>query len=98
MTLPPFLHAQPEGVLLRVKVQPRASRNAIGEVLGNELKITVTAPPVESAANEALLCLLADTFDCPRGAVQLVRGQTSRHKHVLIRGLSANDVAAKLSR
>jgi uncharacterized protein (TIGR00251 family) len=98
MTLPPFLHAQPEGVLLRVKVQPRASKNAIGEVLGNELKITVTAPPVDSAANQALLCLLADTLDCPRGAVQVVRGQASRHKHVLIHGLSANDVVAKLAR
>jgi uncharacterized protein (TIGR00251 family) len=75
MNLPPFLHTQTEGVLLRLKVQPRAAKNEIGEVLGDELKIKLTAPPVDSAANEALLRLLADALDCPRGAVQLVRAR-----------------------
>ena len=84
-------------MLLSIKLQPRASKNEIGEVQGNELRIRVTAPPVDAAANEALLRLLAETLDCPRNAVQLVRGHTSRHKTVWIAGLTAADVAAKLA-
>ena len=48
--LPAFITAQPDGVLLAIKLQPRASRNEIGEPLGNELRVKVTAPPVDSAA------------------------------------------------
>lgn len=96
MSLPPYLQSRADGVLLSLKVQPRASKNEIGEVVGAELKVKVTAPPVDSAANEAVLRLLADAFDCPRGAVQLLRGATSRHKQVLVTGMKAEEVAAKL--
>ena len=82
MPVPGFLRAQPDGVLLSVKLQPRASKNEIGAPLGDELKIKVTAPPVNAAANQALIELLAEKLDCPRGRVELVRGQTSRHKTV----------------
>jgi uncharacterized protein (TIGR00251 family) len=92
-----FLRPHPQGVCLSVKVQPRASRNEIGEAAAAELKIKVTAPPVDSAANEALLKLLADALDCPRGAVQLLRGQTSRHKQILVRGMTGEAVLKKLS-
>src|ERR1700746_1720198 len=98
MTIPGYLRAQRDGVLLSVKLQPRASATEIGEALGNELRIKVTAPPVDAAANEALLRLLADMLDCPRGAVQLVRGQTSRHKTVKVIGLKVEDVAKRLVR
>src|SRR6185295_13441884 len=87
--LPGFIRELPDGVSLAIKVQPRASKNGIGAVTGDELKIRVTAPPVDSAANEALLHLLAELLQCPRGAVQLIRGQTSRHKTVMVRGLAA---------
>src|SRR5437868_5453997 len=59
MQNPAFLRATPDGLLLSIKLQPRASANQIGEPIGNELRIKVTAPPVDSAANEALLRLLA---------------------------------------
>ncbi len=94
---PPYLRATTEGVQLAVKVQPRASRNEIGEALGAELKVKVTAPPVDAAANEALVKFLAETLDCPRGSVQLLRGQTSRHKTILIRGVKLETVAARLA-
>jgi uncharacterized protein (TIGR00251 family) len=93
---PTFLHVQTDGVLLSVKLQPRASANEIGEPLGNELRIKVTAPPVDAAANEALVRLLADTFDCPRNRVELVRGHTSRHKTIKLYGFSAEAVMARL--
>ena len=65
--IPSFLRAQPDGVLLSVKLQPRASKNEIGAPLGDELKIKVTAPPVDAAANQALIKLLAEKLDCARG-------------------------------
>ena len=93
---PPYLKSQDNGILLSLKVQPRASKNEIGEVMGHELKVKVTAPPVDSAANEALVRFLAEVLGCSRGAVQLVRGQTSRHKQVLIQGMTILEVDAKL--
>lgn len=96
MNPPEFLRVQSDGVQLAVKLQPRASKNEIGGAIGPELKIKVTAPPVEAAANEALCRLLADTLDCPRSAVQLLRGHTSRHKTVLVRGVSAAEVLKRL--
>lgn len=96
--MPPatFLRETAGGILLSVKLQPRASRNEIGEPLGAELKIKVTAPPVDAAANQALLELLADQLHCPRGQVELIRGQTSRHKTVLLHGFTAATVLEKL--
>ena len=96
MPLPPYLKVQNNIVLLHVKAQPRASRNEIGEVLGNELKIKITAPPVDSAANEALVKFLATLLGCSKNAVQLVRGGASRHKTFAIRGLDAEAVAERL--
>jgi uncharacterized protein len=94
---PAFLRVQPDGLLLSVKLQPRASSNEIGEPLGDELRVKVTAPPVDAAANEALLRLLADTLDCPRSRIELVRGHTSRHKVIKLHGLALASVLAKLS-
>jgi uncharacterized protein (TIGR00251 family) len=91
-----FLRAQPDGVLLSVKLQPRASKNEIGAPLGDELKIKVTAPPVDAAANQALIELLSEKLDCPRGRVELVRGQTSRHKTVKLHGLTPEEVLKTL--
>ena len=83
-------------MILSIKLQPRASRNEIGEQLGEELRIKVTAPPVDSAANEALIELLAEKLDCPRSKVELIRGQTSRHKSLKIYGLTAAQVLERL--
>jgi uncharacterized protein (TIGR00251 family) len=96
MNMPAFLRAQPDGVLLSVKLQPRASVNEIGEALGAELRIKVTAPPVDAAANEALMKLLAQQLHCPRNRVDIVRGHTSRHKVVKLYGLSSEELVQKL--
>jgi len=91
-----YIRVQPDGVILLVKLQPRSSRNEIGPPVGGELKIRVTAPPVESAANEALLDLLSERLDCPRSSLRIVRGHTSRHKTVSIHGLGQREVADRL--
>ncbi len=94
--MPSFLQVHEGGVCLSVRLQPRASSNEIVEAVGNELKIKVTAPPVDSAANEALLRLLKQKLDCPSNALQILRGQTSRHKTIFIQGVTVADVQAKL--
>ena len=96
MSTPDFLRVQPDGVLLAIKLQPRASANEIGEPLGAELRVKVTAPPVDAAANEALVRLLAKRLDCPRNQVELVRGHTTRHKTVKIQSLTAVAVLTRL--
>jgi uncharacterized protein (TIGR00251 family) len=90
--LPAFITAQSDGLLLAIRLQPRASKNEIGEPIGNELRIRVTAPPVDSAANRSLISLLAGIFDCPPNKLELIRGHTSRHKTVRVCGLSAQRV------
>lgn len=98
MSLPSFLRAQPDGTLLAVKLQSRASANEIvppGED-NDELRIRVCAPPVDAAANEALLRLLAERLNCARGRVELVRGHKSRHKVVKLHGLLPEQVLEQL--
>lgn len=97
MDWPPFLDPLPDGARLRLKVQPRASRNEVlAERSQPELRVRVTAPPVDSAANAAVLELLAETLGCRRGAVQLLRGQTSRQKVVAITGITPAQIVARL--
>jgi uncharacterized protein (TIGR00251 family) len=96
MATPNFLRAQPDGALLSVKLQPRASANEIIGPAGDELKIKVTAPPVDAAANEALVELLAEKLECARGRVELVRGHKSRHKVIKLHGLTPEAVLQKL--
>ena len=94
--MPSFIRAQGDCVLLSVKVQPRANKTEISGLLGDELKIKVTAPPVDAAANEALIQLLAETLDCSRNRVALVRGHTSRRKIIQIHGITPEEVVTRL--
>jgi uncharacterized protein len=93
---PGYLRAQPDGTLLLVKLQPRASANEIGEPLGDELRIKVTAPPVDAAANEALVKLLAERLDCARGRIELVRGHKSRHKAIKLHGFKPEELLQRI--
>jgi uncharacterized protein (TIGR00251 family) len=85
-----------DGVTLRVRVQPRASREAVGGTRGGALLVRLTAPPVEGAANAALLKLLAKTLRLPPSALTVARGARGRDKLVHVAGLRAADVAALL--
>jgi uncharacterized protein (TIGR00251 family) len=98
MATPSHLTRQGADTLVSVKVTPRASRNEIGEPLGNELKIKIAAPPVDSAANEELVEFLAKVLGCSRGAVHLQRGQTSRHKVLRVTGMAPEECAARLDK
>jgi len=91
-----WLRESPEGVVLTLKVIPRSSVNAVAGLQADALKLKVTAPPVDSAANAEVVRFLAEVLEVPRGAVQLLRGATSRHKQVRIVGLPAAQVRQRL--
>ena len=92
-----FLKETAGGTLFLVKLQPRASKNEIGEALGDELKIKVTAPPVDSAANAALIEFLAEKLGCARNRIEILRGHKSRHKVLKLHGFTENQVFAAIS-
>ena len=77
------------GVRFAVRVQPRASRSEIVGVHGDAMKIRLSAPPVDGAANEALVELIADALGVSRRAVRIVSGETSRSKVVEVEGVTA---------
>ncbi len=96
MTAPPYLTERKGGVCIAVKAQPRARTNAIVGISGEELKIRVTAPPVDSAANEALTAFLADVLGCPRRLVSLIRGASSTHKLFFVESLTLEQARVAL--
>lgn len=79
-----------------VRMQPRASRSGIDGIHGDALKVRVQAPPVDGAANEALVTVLAEALGVHEGAVQVVTGLASRSKVVEVRGVTRAEVLAAL--
>jgi uncharacterized protein (TIGR00251 family) len=91
-----WLRAAPDGVLLDILVQPRASRTRIVGEHGDRLKLQITAPPVDGEANAAVIAFLADAFHVPRRDVELVAGTTGKRKTVLVRGVDEAAATALL--
>ena len=75
-----------EGICLNLHIQPRASKNEVCGVQANALKIRLTSPPVDGAANKLCREFLAELFHVPKSAVEIISGETSRHKRVRIAG------------
>jgi uncharacterized protein len=88
----PYLSAHPHGVILRIHVQPRASKNELAGIHQGSLKVRLTAPPVEGEANRECIKFIAKLLGVPKSSVELVQGQKSRHKTLLIRGISSEKV------
>ena len=86
----------PAGATFQVKVHPRARKNAITGVVGDALKLALTAPPVEGRANEAAIAYLAEFLNVARSSVTIAAGESSRQKLIRIAGLSAAQVEQKL--
>ncbi len=93
----PYLQSTAQGVILRIRLQPRSSKNAIAGVMDGCLKVRVNAPPVEGAANEACQNLLAKLFGIAKGRVRIISGSTSRQKQVLLQGLEEQFVRSHIS-
>ena len=85
-------------VTLSIRIQPRASKNEIVTMENGGLKIRLTAPPVDGAANEALVKFLASVFSIPQSKIEIVSGHTSREKIVRLTGIHDADVNKALLR
>jgi uncharacterized protein (TIGR00251 family) len=90
------IHETPEGVTFAVKVHPRAKKNAITGELGDALKVSLTAPPIDGKANQACIEFFAKLLKVPRSSVTIASGQASRNKVIRIAGLSEQDVRQRL--
>ena len=73
------------GLTFKIAVQPRASRNQVAGLKGDALKIRLTAPPVDGAANKACLQFLAKTLGVPKSSLSIQSGETGRNKLILAR-------------
>ena len=83
---------------LNLRVTPRASKNAVEGFRGDALIVRVTAPPVDSAANEAVIDLLAKTLDIPKRQITITRGSTGRNKIVDVEGFTHDQLISLLTR
>ncbi len=85
-----------QGVVLAVKVVPNSSRDLIAGLLGDELKVKVSRPPEGGKANEAVVELLAGVLGIPAKRVAVVSGHTQARKRVLVVGMAAGEIQARL--
>ena len=84
------------GISFQVKVHPRAKRDAFAGALGDALKLSLTAPPVEGRANEACIEFFARLLKVPRSSITIASGQSSRLKVIRITGITAAEFRAQL--
>ena len=86
----------PAGATFSIKIHPRARKNAITGELGDALKLSLTAPPLEGRANDACIEFFANLLNVPRSSVTIASGQKSRMKVIRIAGVSADELQEKL--
>jgi len=93
----PYLSQLQDGrVLLSVYVQPRASRNALVCIHDQAVKLAITSPPVDDAANRAIIVFFASFFGVARQDIVLHRGQQSRRKQIIITGVGAEVIRERI--
>ncbi|HEY3426780.1 MAG TPA: DUF167 domain-containing protein [Negativicutes bacterium] len=88
----------PEGVSVKIRVQPRSSRNSLAGINGDSLKVTLTSPPVEGEANVACVNFMAKSFAVAKNQVSIIAGHKSRNKIVKITGINKADLAAVINK
>ena len=87
-----------EGVLFTVHIQPRASRNEVCGVQGDEIKLRLTAPPVEDAANTLCVEYIAKLLGIAKSRVSITSGAKSRHKTIKVTGIASEGILSLLKR
>jgi uncharacterized protein (TIGR00251 family) len=86
------------GVVLAVRVIPRAKKNAVdGLMADGTLKVRLAAPPVEGKANQALVRYLAEILDVPAGQIEIIAGQRGRNKLISVKGINSEVIQARIS-
>jgi uncharacterized protein len=84
------------GTFFAIKVHPRAKKNAITGELGDSLKVSLTAPPIDGKANDACIEFFTKLLKVPRSSVTIASGQTSRTKSIRVTGLSAAEIRKRI--
>jgi uncharacterized protein (TIGR00251 family) len=82
--MPFTIQEKPDGLTFNVRVQPRSSKNKVAGIYDDALKINLTAPPVDNAANKACAAFLAKLLSVPKSTVTIISGHTGRNKQVLV--------------
>jgi len=85
---PSFVQATRDGVMLHIHVQPGAKRSVVAGLHGDRLKLRVAAPPIDGAANLAVVEMLSELLDVPKSCVVIQRGETHRDKSVSVTGVT----------
>ena len=89
-------HDDKSSATFAVKVHPRAKKNAITGQIGDALKLSLTAPPIDGRANDACIEFFAKLLKLPRSSVTIASGQTGRNKVIRITGVSAEELRKRL--
>lgn len=89
MNRPGWYEVRGADLLLRLRIQPRASHEGIDGLHDGRLRVRVSSPPVEGAANDRLMRVLAEALGLPRSAIRLARGEKSREKDIVAQGVAA---------
>lgn len=92
-----MIQASPTGVVLDVRVIPRARKTELAGTRQDAILVRLNAPPVDGAANEALVRFLADTLGVTKSSVRIVSGEKGREKRIAVDGIAAPDALARLS-
>jgi uncharacterized protein len=90
------INDHPLGATFAVRVQPRAARTAITGMMGEVVKLSLSAPPVDGRANVAVVEFFSEVFSVPRSSVQVVTGERSRNKVIRIAGRTAAELQQML--
>lgn len=93
-----FIEESARGVVVKVFVQPRSSRNSIQGIYGDALRIKLKAPPVDGAANKMCIAFLAKAIGVPKSTVEVLSGHSSRTKRILFHCTDDNASAVQRSR
>ncbi len=97
MSHPPYLQQEKSGaLLLRLRVQPNASRSGIAGLYGTRLKIRLRSPPQDGKANRELIRFLSTILRVSKSSLELIRGQTSRDKTVRIKDITIDRLLSAL--
>ena len=94
----PVIREGASSTSIQVRVHPGAKKNAIIGEVGNGLKVSLTAPPVEGRANEACIGFFAELLKVPRSSVTIASGQTSRNKVICVAGVTGQYIRDRLHR
>jgi hypothetical protein len=92
----PAVSASANGAVLALTVAPRASKTGMERLADGTIRVRLAAPPVDGAANTALLRFLADSLDLPKSRLSIASGAASRRKRIAIDGLGVEELDARL--